>query len=337
MSIDAIKELIRKGDIPQASERLREILAKTPEDAAARMLYGTCCQLMGDSATFGRIYRDLAPEMEPRVTRGERSELVSMWLKYAAMFVAVVTCFYGALGEDASLNIPNATNATAVVSAENAKNLYDRVMEMSPGDRLLYFMNRPEVRRELKKGDVRAVVIQLDSTEKCDDDDKKDDRKKTENLMLIRASSSLKTGADVLKALGEAGRTDKLMSFQKNQADNGVTDFCENNSFACRAKKKVFQVLGEHGDISDLIISLDEQESYVIGICYVNFSASPRRLCSRYAGPRDNGERLPKYVIAPDGKVLYELTEDAVREEFRKRHMKVEDRFSTRTLIPDDF
>lgn len=90
MSIDAIKELIKKGDIPQASEGLREILAKTPEDAAARMLYGTCCQLMGDSATFGRIYRDLAPEMEPRVTRGERSELVSMWLKYAAMFAMIV-------------------------------------------------------------------------------------------------------------------------------------------------------------------------------------------------------------------------------------------------------
>ena len=33
MSIDTIKELIKKGDIPQASEQLREILAKTPEDA----------------------------------------------------------------------------------------------------------------------------------------------------------------------------------------------------------------------------------------------------------------------------------------------------------------
>ena len=62
-----------------------------PGDAAARMLYGTCCKLMGDSATFGRIYRDLAPEMEPRVTRGEWSEIVSMWLKYAAMFAVVVS------------------------------------------------------------------------------------------------------------------------------------------------------------------------------------------------------------------------------------------------------
>ena len=72
----------------------------------------------------------------------------------------------------------------------------------------------------------------------------------------------------------------------------------------------------------------------MIGICYVNFSASPRRLCSRYAGPRDNGERLPKYVIAPDGKVLYELTEEMVREEFRKRHMKREVFFKTHTLKP---
>lgn len=90
MNIETIKDLIKNGDIPQAGERLREILAKTPEDAAARMLYGTCCQLMGDSATFGRIYRDLAPEMEPRVTRGEQSELVSMWLKYAAMFAIII-------------------------------------------------------------------------------------------------------------------------------------------------------------------------------------------------------------------------------------------------------
>ena len=42
MSINTIKGLIKNGDIPQASEQLREILAKTPEDAVARMLYGTC-------------------------------------------------------------------------------------------------------------------------------------------------------------------------------------------------------------------------------------------------------------------------------------------------------
>ena len=136
MDIEAIKELIKAGDLPLASEQLREMLAKTPEDAAARMLYGTCCQLMGDSATFGRIYRDLAPEMEPRVTSGERSELVSMWLKYAAMFAVVLTCFYGALGEDVAPEISNATNAMEVVSVANTDDLYDRVMKMSQRDRM---------------------------------------------------------------------------------------------------------------------------------------------------------------------------------------------------------
>lgn len=34
-----IKNMIKIGDIPQTHEQLREIHAKTPEDAAARMLY----------------------------------------------------------------------------------------------------------------------------------------------------------------------------------------------------------------------------------------------------------------------------------------------------------
>ena len=218
MSIDAIKELIRKGDIPQASEQLREILAKTPEDAAARMLYGTCCQLMGDSATFGRIYRDLAPQMEPRVTRGERSEIVSMWLKYAAMFAAVVTCFYGALGEDAALNISNATNAMEVVSATNADDLYDRVMEMSQRDQLRYFMDRPEVKRELHKGDVRAVVIPMHEFG-------------GNNLLLVRAADTLKTGAAIVRALREGANGAKGdMSYD---GDDFSEELMESDLVAC--------------------------------------------------------------------------------------------------------
>lgn len=91
MDIESIKKLIKEGDIPQARSHLREVLSKTPEDTVAQMLYGTCCQIMGDSATFGRIYRELAPEMELRVRRGEKSERVSMWLKYAAMIAMIFT------------------------------------------------------------------------------------------------------------------------------------------------------------------------------------------------------------------------------------------------------
>ena len=91
MITESIKKLMKEGDLPQACAKLKEVLSKTPEDPVAQMLYGTCCQLMGDSATFGRIYRDLAPEMELRVAHGERSERVSMWLKYAAMFAVIFT------------------------------------------------------------------------------------------------------------------------------------------------------------------------------------------------------------------------------------------------------
>ena len=91
MNIESIKNLIKEGDIPQASSQLKEVLAKTPEDAVAQMLYGTCCQIMGDPETFGRIYQKLAPEMERCVERGEQSERISMWLKYAAMIAMIFT------------------------------------------------------------------------------------------------------------------------------------------------------------------------------------------------------------------------------------------------------
>ena len=91
MSIESIKKLIKEGDIPQVRSQLRKVLAKTPEDVVAQMLYGTCCQIMGDPETFGRIYQKLAPEMKRCVERGEKSERVSMWLKYAAMIAMIFT------------------------------------------------------------------------------------------------------------------------------------------------------------------------------------------------------------------------------------------------------
>lgn len=200
MGIDEMKELIGKGDIPQASEQLREILAKTPEDAAARMLYGTCCQLMGDSATFGRIYRDLAPQMEPRVTRGERSELVSMWLKYAAMFAMLLMCGSQLWAtEDYCATFDDDDAQAAVMSAGGENGEFGRVMKMTPRDRLLYFFERPEVSRELRKGNARAIFIPL-----------RENgvgwfSRRADNLLLIRADSSLTTASAVVKALKDKG------------------------------------------------------------------------------------------------------------------------------------
>ena len=69
MDIESIKQLIKNGDFPEAHDQLRQILSRTPDDTVVQMLYGTCCQIMGDSGTFGRIYQRLAPEMERCVKR----------------------------------------------------------------------------------------------------------------------------------------------------------------------------------------------------------------------------------------------------------------------------
>ena len=96
MDIESIKQLIKNGDFPQAHDQLAQILSRTPDDTVAQMLYGTCCQVMGDSETFSRIYQRLAPEMERCVERGERSERTTMWIKYAAMFAMILTLGFNA-------------------------------------------------------------------------------------------------------------------------------------------------------------------------------------------------------------------------------------------------
>ena len=354
MDIVSIKKLINKGDIPQARSQLREVLAKTPEDVVAQMLYGTCCQIMGDSATFGRIYRELAPEMELRVTRGEKSERVSMWLKYAAMFAIVFTCFYVSSGADISPTAPNMTNTTQVVSVKNGKDLYVKVKKMSQRDRMLYFLQRPEVNRELHKGDAHAVVIPLQDVQRRFDHEEDDEggaeeryqsgQFRVDNILLIRTSNSLKIGSEVVKALkahvtrvdnddeededeedemfterkrrqkrkrGQSGKRDDLdillthfSSFRQAVGTGEMNNRRRVGFHEAEAEKKVLQTVEERGDISDLIVSLDGPDSHVLGVCFVNICWTGPR--SRYMGPRDYGDRFPKYIIAPDGTVLYD-------------------------------
>lgn len=371
MDIESIKKLIKEGDIPQARSHLREVLSKTPEDTVAQMLYGTCCQIMGDSATFGRIYRELAPEMELRVTRGEKSERVSMWLKYAAMFAIVFTSFYVSSGADISPTAPNMTNTTQVVSVKNGKDLYVKVMKMSQRDRMLYFLQRPEVSRELHKGDAHAVVIPLQDVQRRfdhEDDDEGGAEERFErglfrvdNILLIRTSNSSKVDSEVVKALkaqvmrvhdydeedemfterkrGQSGKRDDL--------DVLLTHFSSFRQAVCtgeminrrrvwfdEAEKKVLQTIEERGDISDLIVSSDGSDSHVLGICFVNiYWTGPR---SRYMGPRDYGDRFPKYIIAPDGTVLYEMTKK-IDEMTKKIDSPQPDRPHGQRIIDDDF
>lgn len=359
------------------------------------MLYGTCCQLLGDSETFGRIYRDLAPEMELRVTHGERSELVSMWLKYAAMFAVVfsLVCSASAANEGNSLAVIGCpTNGASAVVAENNSNLYDSVLKMPLRDQFRFFLNRSEVRQMLQ-GEMRAVIIPLQKTSK-----------NVDNLLLMRVSSSLKTGSEVIRAISrveslwdpifiereygefstvfvrfspfeqivnsksaeyEVGdMEEQIQKLEKSihsleQEDRVAQEWGDSrHSFYIRSRKlkswrkelefrrkkleclrkggmipyrcdsreiytygamlKVLQILKDRGGIADLIVSSEELGSYVLGVCFLNIYGSG--VHSKYAGPRDYRDRLPKYVKTPDGTVLYELTEEDVRRESNRRH-----------------
>lgn len=84
--IDEIKQMMAAGDTANAAEALKELLAKEPTNLHAKMLYGTCCQLLGDEETFKRIHDELAPEMEKLEAEEPQAEIVSLWKKYDTLF-----------------------------------------------------------------------------------------------------------------------------------------------------------------------------------------------------------------------------------------------------------
>ena len=89
-TLEEIKKLMVAGETSQADEALKELLAAAPENLQAKMLYGTCRQLLGDEETFKRIHDELAPEMEKRGKSEPQSETVSLWKKYHALWLTLI-------------------------------------------------------------------------------------------------------------------------------------------------------------------------------------------------------------------------------------------------------
>ena len=73
-TLDEIKQLMAAGETAQADEALKDLLAAEPDNLQAKMLYGTCRQLLGDEETFRRIHEDLASEMEKLVKEEPKAE-----------------------------------------------------------------------------------------------------------------------------------------------------------------------------------------------------------------------------------------------------------------------
>lgn len=89
-TLDEIKKMMAAGDTVQADAALKDLLAKEPDNLQAKMLYGTCRQLLGDEETFRRIHDGLTPEMERLEKKEPKAETVSLWKKYHALWMTLI-------------------------------------------------------------------------------------------------------------------------------------------------------------------------------------------------------------------------------------------------------
>ena len=86
----SVKDLVSAGEIKQAEEALEEFVVREPDNMQAKMLYGSCCLLLGDVEKFRRIYGELVPEMKKRseedigdaVARFKRDKDLQCWRVY---------------------------------------------------------------------------------------------------------------------------------------------------------------------------------------------------------------------------------------------------------------
>ena len=89
-TLDEIKKLMADGGIAQADEALKELLAAEPDNLQAKMLYGTCRQLLGDEETFRRIHDELVPVMEKCGKGNSNLEEVRMWSRYQDLYAKII-------------------------------------------------------------------------------------------------------------------------------------------------------------------------------------------------------------------------------------------------------
>lgn len=91
-TLDEIKQMMATGETVQADEALKELLEKEPTNLQAKMLYGTCRQLLGDEETFRRIHDELTPVMVKLsdisldTSTSIPTETLSLWKKYQTLW-----------------------------------------------------------------------------------------------------------------------------------------------------------------------------------------------------------------------------------------------------------
>lgn len=89
-TIDEIKSLMKSGNFAGAEALCRKVLKEAPDDAAVKMLYATCRQLLGDEESFRRIMLEITPKMEALAKADPDCEAVKLWRKSGAVLMEYV-------------------------------------------------------------------------------------------------------------------------------------------------------------------------------------------------------------------------------------------------------
>ena len=78
--LKSFESMLKKGNYAEIEPLLKEFAALNPEDWEAKMLYGTCRLLQGDTETAKKIHDELEPQLsqDSNLTEPEKS----FWQKY---------------------------------------------------------------------------------------------------------------------------------------------------------------------------------------------------------------------------------------------------------------
>ena len=80
--IDAIERLMKDGKIAEAAAAAKELSELEPGNARAKMLYGTCRQLLGDEETFKRIHDELSQVIKAMPDGSLSTSENNLWEKF---------------------------------------------------------------------------------------------------------------------------------------------------------------------------------------------------------------------------------------------------------------
>ena len=84
------EDLLKKGEYAEADKLLVAYMKESPKDLDAKMLYGTCRMMQGDSSTAKQIHDEVEPQISESNDISETQK--TFWQKYKKLII------YGAIG-----------------------------------------------------------------------------------------------------------------------------------------------------------------------------------------------------------------------------------------------